>query len=284
MRRSCRATVRRWDWRAPLTGNELYLNGLNSGTMPSHAALAKAGNIAGSAAKPAKRAKRRDADHRRDQDEAVGPRQPLVVDGVERVFHRQRAAIGEADDMERLGRADAPAGLANRQTRCRVPVLPFDIGQRRRHGAVRRHPDRHRDEAPVAVVPCNVAQAVGRIGQAMEENDCAERRPVGLEDIRAVPIRREVAGIDRTARVVAVARGSRLLVELVDNFCPHLAKDRLFGRKVGSPVSLVDLRGVPVARHVGMPWIKRRSALGIPGAGNEQRCRGHDQQHEHAPK
>ena len=43
----------------------------------------------------------RDADHRRDQDEAVGPRQPLVVDGVERVFHRQRAAVGEADDVER---------------------------------------------------------------------------------------------------------------------------------------------------------------------------------------
>ena len=29
--RSCSATVRRCDWRAPLTGKELYLNGLNSG-------------------------------------------------------------------------------------------------------------------------------------------------------------------------------------------------------------------------------------------------------------
>src|SRR6185312_3987559 len=51
------ATVRRCDWRAPLTGKELYLNGLNSGRMPSHAALAKAGSNAGSAANPAKRAK-----------------------------------------------------------------------------------------------------------------------------------------------------------------------------------------------------------------------------------
>ena len=39
---SCRATVRRCDWRAPLTGKELYLNGLNSGSRPSQAALAKA--------------------------------------------------------------------------------------------------------------------------------------------------------------------------------------------------------------------------------------------------
>ena len=55
---ACRATVRRWDCVAPFTGNELYLKGMNSGTTESHAALAKAGKIAGRAAKPAKRAKR----------------------------------------------------------------------------------------------------------------------------------------------------------------------------------------------------------------------------------
>ena len=45
------------DCRAPLTGNELYLNGLNSGTMPSHAAFANAGNTAGQPKIPAKRAR-----------------------------------------------------------------------------------------------------------------------------------------------------------------------------------------------------------------------------------
>ena len=45
------------DCRAPLTGNELYLNGLNSGTMPSHAAFANAGNTAGQPNTPANRAR-----------------------------------------------------------------------------------------------------------------------------------------------------------------------------------------------------------------------------------
>ncbi len=52
----CSASVRSHDWRAPLTGNELYLNGLNSGRMLSQAAFAKAGNKAGSPANPANRA------------------------------------------------------------------------------------------------------------------------------------------------------------------------------------------------------------------------------------
>src|ERR1700730_962618 len=56
--RLCGAGERAWARRPPLTGNELYLNGLNSGTMPSHAALANAGKIAGPPARPAKRAKR----------------------------------------------------------------------------------------------------------------------------------------------------------------------------------------------------------------------------------
>ena len=54
---ACRAVVSRQDCRAPFTGKELYLNGLNSGRIASQAVLAKAGSIAGRAASPAKRAK-----------------------------------------------------------------------------------------------------------------------------------------------------------------------------------------------------------------------------------
>src|SRR5262249_40581389 len=55
---ACRTCVKRYDCRAPLIGNELYLNGLNSGTLLSQAALANAGKSAGRPASPAKRAKR----------------------------------------------------------------------------------------------------------------------------------------------------------------------------------------------------------------------------------
>ncbi len=54
--RGCSARVRSDDWRAPLTGKELYLNGLNSGMTASQAAFAKAGKIAGRPANPANRA------------------------------------------------------------------------------------------------------------------------------------------------------------------------------------------------------------------------------------
>ena len=133
---SCSAAVRRYDWRAPLTGKELYLNGLNSGRMPSHAALAKAGSSAGKRGEAGKARKARDADHRRDQDQAVGPRQLLVVESIEGILHRQRAAVGEAHDVQRLLRAGTPSRLAHGEPRGRVPILPFDVGQAGRHGAV----------------------------------------------------------------------------------------------------------------------------------------------------
>ena len=94
-----------------LTGNELYLNGLNSGTTPSHAALANAGNIAGQPTTPGEAREARDADHRRDQHEAIRPRQRLVVEGIERVLHRQRAAVGIADEMQRRRRARRAGAL-----------------------------------------------------------------------------------------------------------------------------------------------------------------------------
>ena len=55
---ACSTLVSRCDWRAPLTGNDSYLKGLNSGRTLNQAALAKAGNIAGQPATPAKRANR----------------------------------------------------------------------------------------------------------------------------------------------------------------------------------------------------------------------------------
>src|SRR5262245_5169292 len=45
--------VSSYDWIAASTGNELYLNGLNSGTMSSHADLENLGSIDGQLATPA---------------------------------------------------------------------------------------------------------------------------------------------------------------------------------------------------------------------------------------
>ena len=116
----------------------------------------------------------------------------------------------------------------------------------------------------------------------MQQDDRADRGPVGLEDVGAVPVLCEVAGIDRAARVIAIARCLRLVVDLVDDLGPHLAKHRLLSLEVGGPVGLVDLRGVPVVRHIGVPGIERGTALGIPGPRDQQRPGDHQQEHEHA--
>src|SRR5262245_21310742 len=54
--RSCSPRETSDDCRAALTGNELYLNGLYSGVISSHAVLAKDGKIAGQPSTPANRA------------------------------------------------------------------------------------------------------------------------------------------------------------------------------------------------------------------------------------
>ena len=104
-RRSCSATVRRCDWRAPLTGKRIVLEGIELGHDAEPRRLGEGGKHRRQSRDTGKAREGRDADHRRDQDQAVGPRQALVVDGVESVFHRQRAAVGEAHDMERPRRA-----------------------------------------------------------------------------------------------------------------------------------------------------------------------------------
>mgnify|MGYP003693589755 CR=1 FL=1 len=221
--------------------------------MPSHAALAKAGSSAGKRGDPGEAREARDADHRRDQDEAIGPRQLLVVERIERVFHRQRAAVGEAHDVERLRRVRHAACASRTARRVAASQSSHSTSVKRgRNGAMGRHPDRHRDEAVVAIAARDVAQAVGRIGEPVQQDDRADRRPVGLENVGAVPVLREVAGIDRAAVVVAVARDAGFGVELVGDFGPHAAEDRLLGLEVGRPVGLVDLVGVHVVRHVGV--------------------------------
>ena len=107
---------------------------------------------------------------------------------------------------------DGPARRRASRTARRVaavPVLPFDVGQARparcRGPASGSPPPRSR----VAIAAGDVAQAVGRIGQAVQQHHRADRRSVGLEDVGAVPVLREVAGIDRAAVEVAVARDAR---------------------------------------------------------------------------
>jgi len=83
----------------------------------------------------------------------------------------------------------------------------------------------------------------------------AAGRPVGLQNVGAVEVLLEVAGIDRAAGEVAVAGYARCLVDPVDDLPAHVAEDLLFVPEVRSPVALVDVGGMQVVRHIGVPYL-----------------------------
>ena len=181
---------------------------------------------------------------------------------------------------------DGPARRRASRTASRVAASQSSHStsvKRGRHGAVCRHPDRHRDEAAVAIERARCgAGCTGESVSPCSRTTAPTGGPVGLEDVRAVPVLGEVAGIDRAAREVAVDRCPRLVVDLVDDLGPHLAKRRLLGLEVGGPVGLVDLarhasraaRGCArdrAAAHAGNPRRAPPAARRRPRAGARAR-------------
>ncbi len=145
-------------------------------------------------------------------------------------------------------------------------------------------PDADDDEAAVAIAPCDVAQAVGQIGEAVQQHHGADRRSVGLEDVGAVPVLLEIAGVDRAAGEVAIAGGAASR--------PRACRRPLCGPR-GRP------RPRPSARSPNRPCrcpppacrAARRCAraaaapaLGIIGPHGKKGRRNHDQQQQRAPE
>ena len=137
--------------------------------------LGEAGQIGGQGRKSGEAGETGDADHRRYENQAIGAFQPVVAERVERVFERQRAAVGVADEMQRLAGAGAPAAFSDRKAGRRHPVLPFDRGEPARNRAVARKPHADRDKAVRAIELGDMTQAERRVGQPVQEDDRAGR-------------------------------------------------------------------------------------------------------------
>ena len=109
--------------------------------------------------------------------------------------------------MQRFAIAGAQDRLANRQLCCRQPILPGGACQSAWHRPVSRQPDCDGNEAVRGIAFRNMPDAVGRVGQAMQEN----RRPDGIasrrEDKRAVPVVREVGRIKGAPVKIAIGCG-----------------------------------------------------------------------------
>ena len=220
-------------------------------------------------------------DHRRKQDNAFGLWQVVIRDGVEGVFHRQGAAVREADDMKPLARPGAPDGLTHGQPGGRHPVLPFHLGQACGNGAVAGQTDADGDKAAVAIDGGEMAKAVGGIGEAVQEHGSSDRRTLGLHDVGAVPVGRECPGIDEAAGDIPVDRDRRSVLRSAEDLPPHVGKSRSSTPEVGGPIHGVDRVGIGLVGNEGVPGLERRGAKGIPGperqAGHDEtRCQGHE--------
>ena len=200
---------------------------------------------------------RGDADHRRDQDDAVGARELRILERVERIFHGERAAVGEPDQMQRPTRPDPPARLAHRQPGGGQPVFPLRPRPVRSGRCRGRQPDRDRDVAVRAVAARDVTQAVGRVRQPVQEHHRADRGALRLQHVGPVPVLREVARIHRAALEIAVDRDTFCRVQFRRDLGAHVVERRLLGREVLAPIGLIDFVRAQFGRRVGMPELER---------------------------
>ena len=214
----------------------------------------------GEAGQTGKARKARDPDHRRDQDDAVGPGKPRILDRFERIFHGQRAAVREPDQMQWPRGGHTPACLADRKPRGGHPIFPAHVGQAGRHGAVPRQADADRDEAAIAVELRDVPQAVGRVRQPVQQHHRADRLAVGFHDIRSVPVLGEARRIDRALREVAVDRHARVRIELLADLGANAFEDRPFLREIAGPIGTVEVALAQLGRHEGVPGLQRGAA------------------------
>ena len=104
----------------------------------------------------------------------------------------------------------------------------------------------------------DVALAVGRIGQPVQEHHRADGRALRLQHVGAVPVLREARRMHRAALEVAVDRNAVLGLELLVDLPVHGLEGRILGREVLGPVGLVELVRAQLGRRVGVPELERR--------------------------
>ena len=83
---------------------------------------------------------------------------------------------------------------------------------------MRREPDGHRNEASVSVSERDVPEAVGGVGQTMQEDDRPDRITLRVEDIGPVPVLDEMSRVNGTALEIAVVRDTVLVRQSLGDF------------------------------------------------------------------
>ena len=136
------------------------------------------------AGQPSEAGQAGNADHRRNEKKTIGPRQRLCrrwrrerISARARRHSRTRQYATASTDRCACAPRGPPDCVAANQSSHSTSVRGA------RNGSVRRQPDRDGDETMCLITPGNVAQAVGRIGQPVQEHNRADRGALRLEHV-----------------------------------------------------------------------------------------------------
>ena len=225
---------------------------------------------------PGEAGETRDADHRRGQHQSIGTRQLRVLDRVERVLHRQCTAVRESNQVQRRRCRHPASRFTHGEPRCRRPVFPAHVGQPGGDRAMAGHADADGDEAVLRVALGDVAQAVGRVRESVQQHHGAPRRRRRLDHVGAVPVVRELRREDGAALEVAVVGHALVRLELPRDVGQHAVEDRLLLLDIARPVGGVEFIGPQFDGHEGMPGLQWRPLQRAVGT-NGERPRTHQQ-------
>jgi len=125
---------------------------------------------------------------------------------------------------------------------------------------VRRQPDDHRHEAPVAIGLRDVTLAVGRVRQPVQQDHGADGLSLRLQHVGAVPVVCEVRWIDRAPLEVPVDRDAVLRGQALGHLATNTIEQVVLRREIGLPVRAVELLRAELAGHVGMPAMQGQPA------------------------
>ena len=131
----------------------------------------------------------------------------------------------------------------------------------------------HRHITPLLPELRQIAHAVGRIGQAMEEHHAAARLAQRQQHKRTVPVLLKLPRPDPAVTIKAVDRGFIFLRQSLCHLTLEIGENRLLPRQILGKGRLVDLFGRHLVATPGMPAMQGRAALGLidpPGEKDHQ--------------
>lgn len=101
-----------------------------------------------------------------------------------------------------------------------------------------------------------IAEAIRRVCQTMQQYDSAKRPALGLEAIGPIPVMGEMIGIDGAALEISVERDQLLGGQLFSDIHPNRLENLIFNLQIRFPIRAVDFVDRQFLRRIEMPGLQ----------------------------